>query len=61
MSTHATKAAADVALAASWAGWLVSCLVDVNEILRTILLIVSIVAGIFTARYYYKRTKSLRL
>lgn len=59
MSNHATKSFADFALAASWSGWLLSYLADVNEFLRTLVLLVSIVAGIFTARYYYKRTAQL--
>jgi hypothetical protein len=59
MSSELTKTTADIALAASWAGYFISFVVEVNEVLRMVLLIVSIVAGVFTARFYYRRTLRL--
>ena len=59
MSSDLTKSTADIALAASWAGYAISFVGEVNEVLRMVLLIVSIVAGVFTARFYYRRTLRL--
>ena len=59
MSQELTKTTADLALAASWVGYAISFIDDLNVVLKMFVLIVSIVAGVFTARFYYKRTALL--
>lgn len=47
---------ADGGTVVSWSGWLISHITEVNSLLQTVLLVVSIVAGLFAIRYHHRRT-----
>lgn len=47
---------ADSGAVASWMGWIVSHVAAINALLQTVLLVVSIVAGLVAIRYHLKRT-----
>lgn len=43
----------------TWFAWVVSIAGEVNTILQVVATLVAIVAGAFTARYYYKKAKRI--
>lgn len=47
---------ADSGAIASWMGWALSHIAAINQVLQTVLLLVSIVAGLVAIRYHLKRT-----
>jgi hypothetical protein len=48
---------ADVGVPVGWTAWLLSHIAQFNSVAQFVLLISSIVATIFSARYYYKKAK----
>lgn len=43
----------------TWFAWIVSIAGQVNTILQVVATVVAIVAGVYTAVYYFKKAKSL--
>lgn len=43
----------------TWFAWAVSVASQVNTILQVVATVVAIVAGVYTARYYYKKAKRI--
>lgn len=43
----------------TWFAWLVAVAGEVNTVLQVIATVVAIVAGVYTAVYYYKKAKTL--
>ena len=43
----------------TWFAWLVSVAGQVNTILQVLATVVAIIAGVYTAVYYYKKSKGL--
>lgn len=56
MNDELHRKLADSGAVVSWAGWIVSHVAAINALLQTVLLVVSIAAGLVAIRYHLKRT-----
>lgn len=56
MNDDIRERVADGGAITAWAGWFMSHAAQINGVLQTVLLLVSIVAGIVAIRYHLKRT-----
>jgi hypothetical protein len=50
------RGVADGAVAASWSGYYISNVIEINEVLKTVLLVASIVATVIAMRYHLRNT-----
>jgi hypothetical protein len=56
VETTASKVA-DTGAAIGWGTWILTHITQINEFAQFVLLVTSIVATVFAARYHFKRTK----
>lgn len=56
MNDELHRKIADLGAITSWTGWVLSHIGALNQVLQTVLLLVSIAAGLVAIRYHLKRT-----